>query len=177
MARNIEIKARIADLAPARAVALGLGAQAAGMLEQVDRYYTLDGDTRLKLRTFGDGRAEMIRYRRPEAGGVRTSDYEVTPVRDEATRSCVVPKTKPLVVVRKRRELLLLDNVRVHLDTVDGLGTFLELEAVVDPAHDDAHCARQVASIMSALGLGERDLIRASYADLLSAGADVTTKG
>ena len=65
--------------------------------------------------------------------------------------------------------MLLIDNVRVHLDQVDGLGTFLELEAVVDAAHDDAACRAQVDRIMQALGLGDADLIRASYAELLNA--------
>ena len=81
-----------------------------------------------------------------------------------------MPKGTPLVVVRKRREILLWDNVRIHLDEVDGLGTFLELEAVVDERHDEATCHAQVARLMPALGLAESDLIAASYADLLECG-------
>ncbi len=167
MARNLEIKARIADLSAARLVVERLGARDAHTVDQVDQYYQLDGDTRVKLRTFGDGHAELIHYRRPEVGGVRTSDYEVTPVRDEATRTRLVPKSRPVVVVRKRREVHMLDNVRIHLDTVEILGTFLELEAVVDATHDEAECARQIDAIAAALGLGDADLIRASYADLV----------
>jgi len=167
MARNVEIKARIADIGAARALVHDLGARHAGTVDQVDRYYRVDGGERVKLRTFGDGRAELIHYRRAETGGVRTSDYEVTPVRDEAARTCLVPKTAPLVVVRKRREVHLLDNVRVHLDAVDGLGTFIELEAVVDSGHDEAACRRQVDQLISALDLRDSDLIRGSYADLL----------
>jgi len=165
MARNIEIKARLADLDAARAVVVGLGAIAHAVEQQTDRYYALDGGRRLKLRTVAGGRAELIDYARPEASGVRASDYTVTPVRD-GDGSCAVPRGAPLVVVRKRREVLLIDNVRVHLDAVESLGTFLELEAVVDAAHDDAVCRAQVARLMRALGLGEADLIRASYAEL-----------
>src|SRR5882724_6639263 len=130
--RNLEIKVRVADLAPARATAARLGARPAGVEVQVDRYYELEGESRLKLRTVPGRSAELIRYRRPESDAVRTSDYEVTPVRDAQARRCLVPKTRPIVTVRKRREVLLLDNVRIHLDEVDGLGRFLELEAVVD---------------------------------------------
>lgn len=167
MPRNIETKALVEDLAAVRAAAIAIGARPSSIEEQVDRYYELDGARRVKLRTVAGGRAEMIHYRRPERDGVRASDYEVTPVRDGDAGACLVPKTSPLVVVRKRREVLLLDNVRVHLDEVDGLGTFLELEAVVDGAHDERRCQAQVADILCHLGVGSGDLIRASYSDLL----------
>ena len=167
MPRNIEIKARLADLAAARATALRLGAAPLAVEQQTDRYYTLAADHRVKLRSIAGGRAELIEYRRAEATGVRASDYTVTPVHDEAAGLCLVPKGTPLVIVRKRREVLLWDNVRIHLDQVDGLGTFLELEAVVDAAHDDAACRAQIAALMWALALRDADLVRASYAELL----------
>ena len=168
MARNIEIKARVADLEAARAIVLRLGAVPHADEQQTDRYYALDGARRVKLRSIAGGRAELIEYHRAEAAGVRASDYTVTPVRDEAAGLCLVPKRRPLVVVRKRRQVLLWDNVRIHLDRVDGLGTFLELEAVVDDGHDDVRCRAQVATLMNALALRDADLIRASYAELLS---------
>ena len=127
------------DLAAARTAALGGRRAAARGGGQTDRYYALEGGRRVKLRTIAGGRAEMIEYRRAEASGVRASDYTVRPVRDAAA---VRPGSAgpPLVVVRKRREMLLWDNVRIHLDGVDRLGTFLELGAVVDEAHDEACC-------------------------------------
>jgi adenylate cyclase, class 2 len=167
MARNIEIKARCGDLAAARAVALGLGARPYAVEVQTDRYYTVDGAHRVKLRSIAGGRAELVEYRRSEASGVRASDYTVTPVRDEAAGLCLVPKGRPRVVVRKTREILLWDNVRVHLDTVDGLGSFLELEAVLDDRHGEAVCRAQVETMLAALRLSDDDLIRASYAELL----------
>jgi adenylate cyclase class 2 len=169
VARNVETKARVADLDGARRVAERLGARFAWVDEQVDRYYEIDGDRRVKLRTCGRAPAELIRYARPESSGVRTSVYEVLPVRDAEAQACLVPKAPPLVVVRKRRELWLLDNVRIHLDDVDGLGTFLELEAVVDAAHDEAVCRAQADRLLAALGIAETDCVRASYSDLLRA--------
>jgi predicted adenylyl cyclase CyaB len=169
MPRNVEIKVRLADLAAARAAVARLGARLDGTDTQVDRYYTLDGGRRVKLRTFGRGGAELITYDRPEVAGVRTSAYEITPVRDDAAGVCLVPKGEPLVVVRKRREVHLLDNVRIHLDSVDGLGTFLELEAVVDAAHEERACARQIDEICRALGVDPASALRASYAELLRA--------
>ena len=76
---------------------------------------------------------------------------------------------EPIVIVSKRREVFWIENVRVHLDSVDGLGDFLELEAVVDEQHDEATCRRQVDDLLVDLGIGPGDLIRASYSDLLLA--------
>lgn len=167
MPRNIEVKVALADAAPARAAALALGARSQGVEVQTDRYYELAGGRRVKLRTRQGGGAELIRYERPETDGVRASDYTITPVRDAEAGACLVPKGDAVAVVRKRREVLLLDNVRIHLDDVDGLGTFLELEAVVDPAHDDATCHVQVATLLDRLGLAGAEPIRASYGELV----------
>jgi adenylate cyclase class 2 len=166
--RNIEIKVRVDDLDVARARVVALGARYLACEKQVDRYYQLDADQRIKLRTIDGRSAHLIRYHRPETSGVRTSDYELTPVRDVAGGACLVPNGKPLVVVSKQREVLLLDNVRIHLDHVDALGTFLELEAVVDDAHDAVLCRQQIDVLINALGVSDGDLIRASYAELLS---------
>jgi len=169
VARNVEVKARLDGLADARRVAERLGARLTWVDEQVDRYYQVGEGGRVKLRTCGRAPAELIRYARPETAGVRASEYEVLPVRDPEAHACLVPKTPPVVVVRKMRELWLLDNVRIHLDTVDGLGTFLELEAVVDTLHDEARCHAQVHALLPEFGLAERDCVRASYSDLLRA--------
>lgn len=166
MPRNIEMKARLVDLEAARAIVLRLGARPFAIEEQTDRYYELEGARRVKLRTVPGKPAEMIHYHRDEGSGVRASDYEVTKVRDEENAACLVPKGEPLVTVRKRREVLLIGNVRIHLDEVEGLGTFLELEAVVDASHDDARCRAQVDEILAALEIGKSELIRASYSDL-----------
>lgn len=167
MARNVEVKARLADLDAARATAERHGARFAWRDRQVDRYYELAGGRRVKLRTCGRRPAELIRYDRPETSGVRPSEYEISPVRDAEAAACLVPKTPPLVTVSKEREVWLADNVRIHLDRVDGLGTFLELEAVVDAAHDEAACTAQVHALLAALGVAEADCVRASYGDLL----------
>jgi predicted adenylyl cyclase CyaB len=169
MARNVEVKARLSGLDAARGTAAALGARFAWIDEQVDRYYQVGEHGRVKLRTCGRAPAELIRYTRPETAGVRASEYEVLPVRDTAAQACLVPKTPPVVVVRKCRELWLLDNVRIHLDTVDGLGTFLELEAVVDATHDEVRCREQVGRMLPAFGVGDADCLRASYSDLLRA--------
>lgn len=167
MAQNVEIKVAVADLAAMRAAVQRIGAQWRETQEQVDRYYVVAGAERVKLRTINGAAAQLIRYARPETAAARTSTYTVTPVRDERAGRCLVPHGPPLVIVRKRRDIWLRENVRFHLDTVEGLSTFLELEAVVDGAHDAATCRAQVDAIVAALHLDPATFIRASYADLL----------
>jgi predicted adenylyl cyclase CyaB len=166
MARNLEFKVRVPDLDTVRRRLRPIGARHVVTEEQIDRYYEVDGGRRLKLRTRAGGRAELIRYDRPETSDVRTSDYEVTAVRDTEAKACLVPKGTPRVVVRKLREVHVVHNVRIHLDRVEGLGDFLELEAVVEGIHDEAACRLQIEEITRALGLRLEDCLRASYADL-----------
>jgi predicted adenylyl cyclase CyaB len=167
MARNVEVKVRLSDLIDVRVRIAALGARYSVTEEQVDRYFELDSGRRVKLRSIAGAAAQLIHYDRPETSGMRVSTYEITAVRDDDAGVCLVPKGEPLVVVRKQREVHLLDNVRVHLDRVDGLGSFLELEAVVDAQHDESRCRAQVERITRALWLRDADFIRASYADLL----------
>jgi adenylate cyclase class IV len=167
--RNVEAKARLRDLDAARRQVRACGAVFVWADEQVDRYYELEGGRRTKLRTCTRAPAELIRYDRPETAGVRTSEYDVSPVGDPVAGACLIPGATPLVTVRKRRELWLLDDVRIHLDRVDGLGTFLELEAVVDATHDERACEAAVRRLLAVFGVDEADCVRASYSDLLRA--------
>jgi predicted adenylyl cyclase CyaB len=169
MSQDVEIKVAIPDLVGLRAAIARIGARWSEVQDQVDRYYVVAGAERVKLRTINGQAAQMIRYARPETAAARTSTYEVTPVRDDDAGQCVVPKGPPVVTVRKRREIWLRDNVRFHLDRVEGLSTFLELEAVLDAMHDETACRAQVDEIVAALALDPATFIRASYADLLTA--------
>ncbi len=138
-------------------------------MQQTDRYFEVSEYRRVKLRTIkaaDAARSELIEYERPETEGIRVSRYRITPVRSE-DGACAVPKGPPIVVVEKSREVLLWDNVRIHLDTVSSLGNYLELEAVIDEAHDETTCRRQVDLLLSALSIDADDLVKASYADLV----------
>jgi predicted adenylyl cyclase CyaB len=169
--RNIEVKARLADPQAARAVAAARATRTPWTEEQTDVYFRVDasGEERVKLRTSSRHGAQLIRYRRPEASGVRTSDYSLSPLAPAEVALTAVSLGAPILTVTKTREVFLVDNVRVHLDRVEGLGDFLELEAMVDPDHDDARCRVQVDELLQALGVSELDLVRASYSDLLAA--------
>lgn len=167
MPRNIELKARCPDPAAAAGCALAMGARDAGVLLQVDTYFHVKSG-RLKLRVIDGQRAELILYSRPNAAEIRASDYHIAQVPDPAgARALLGRSLGVLVEVRKRRRLLLWENVRIHLDDVEGLGSFLELEAVVGDAGDETVSRERAERLRDVLGVADAELIESSYSDLL----------
>jgi homotetrameric cytidine deaminase len=165
--RNIEIKAR--DRNPARTLelALQLGAADEGDLQQRDTYFDR-ARGRLKLREQEPGEDELIEYRRADEAGARASSYRRVWVSSAPDlREALDAALGTLVVVTKRRRLLLSDNVRIHLDEVEGLGSFIELEAVAGPGSDLAAEQAQVAELRGRLDIGDDALVGESYSDLL----------
>jgi homotetrameric cytidine deaminase len=168
--RNVEVKARDADPAATLERALALGAADEGILRQRDTYFVVPRG-RLKLREQEPGVAQLISYERPDEPAARTSDYHLIDVASpDDVRSALDRALGILAVVEKRRRLLLWEGVRIHLDDVDGLGAFVELEAVAAPGSDLSAEREKVARLTSELELG--DPIAGSYADLLAAMAD-----
>ncbi|MEA2249973.1 MAG: cytidine deaminase [Solirubrobacteraceae bacterium] len=166
--RNVEVKAR--DAEPGRTLerALALGASDEGVLRQRDTYFG-DARGRLKLREQDgpDGReAWLIAYARPDGATARISEYRLAPVGDpDALREALDAALGTVVVVEKRRHLLLFEDVRIHLDDVEGLGAFVELEGVAPPESDLTREHELVATLSEELALGER--VAGSYSDLL----------
>ncbi|MGH0029817.1 MAG: class IV adenylate cyclase [Myxococcota bacterium] len=166
---NIEIKARCADPSAARAVAERLATRHLGVDQQTDTYFTVPRG-RLKLRESSLSGGQLIPYLRPDRPGPRRSDYQVLPVPDPAQLKRTLGEMLGVhKVVKKAREIFLVDNVRIHLDRVEGLGTFLELEAVFDgAASSEAEELRKVDALMVELGVGANDLIEGSYEGMVS---------
>ena len=108
---------------------------------------------------------------RPDQVAARTSQFHVVPVpRPAAILDTLDAGLGVQVVVRKVRRLFLLDNVRIHLDEVDGLGNFLEFEAVLAPGQDEADGYAQLETLQSEFGITTEAIIGTSYSDLLTAG-------
>jgi homotetrameric cytidine deaminase len=166
--RNVELKARDADPEATLRRALELGASDEGVLRQRDTYFGR-ARGRLKLREQEGGRdriAQLIAYQRPDDAQARTSAYRIAEVADpDALREALDSALGTRVVVDKRRHLLLYENVRIHLDDVDGLGSFVELEGVAAPDSDLARENDLVERLRAQLHLGEP--VPVSYSDLL----------
>jgi homotetrameric cytidine deaminase len=162
--RNVEVKARDADPGATLRRALALGASDEGVLHQRDTYFAR-ARGRLKLREQEPGGAQLIAYVREDATHARTSAYRIAPASDpEALREALDAALGTVVVVDKRRRLLLWEGVRIHLDDVDGLGSFVELEAVAAPDSNLRGEHELVARLREELELGEA--VAVSYADL-----------
>ena len=163
--RNVELKAHDPDPHRSLATARTLGAEDKGVLRQRDTYFrTREG--RLKLREEEPGGAVLIQYDRPDGAAARESRYRLTRVADpDALRASLDAALGTLVVVDKQRHLLLHDGVRIHLDTVAGLGSFVELEGVAPPDSDLSAEHEKVARLREALGIEE--ILSVSYSDQL----------
>lgn len=167
--RNIEIKARVADLADLEARAADLAFRGPVDIAQDDTFFACSSG-RLKLRELAADRGELIHYDRPDQGGPKLSRYVIAPTSDPAAlrealaRACGVTGR-----VRKQRRLYLAGRTRIHLDRVEGLGNFLELEVVLAADDDLAGGEAEARRIMDALGVAEADLVEGAYVDLIAA--------
>ena len=164
--RNLEFKARLADPGAALAAARQLGADLWGDLRQTDTYFAV-ARGRLKLRETVGFQAELIFYERDEVSEARPSDYSVVAFKDAGDlREALSRALGVVAVVRKRRTLLLLDTTRIHLDNVEGLGSFIEIEVPVSGEGQSA--AERLTALIASLGLTWDDCIRQSYADMVA---------
>jgi adenylate cyclase, class 2 len=168
---NIELKARIPSRSAAIETARRLGAADQGEEKQVDTYFSA-GRERLKLRETTTGAHVLIRYSRPDHPGVRKSQYRLLPVSDPSSLKAILTKQWGIkAVVTKLRHVFLWEGrVRIHLDRVEGLGEFLEFEAVLDPAnagYDDAAATLDVARLAHDFGVEDAQRIASSYGTLV----------
>lgn len=165
--RNIEMKYRCKNLEPVAALAQSLGADDCGTFRQHDTFFQVDGG-RLKLRKRSGAPGELIAYRRTDSKEAAPSQWSVFKTDDpDSLHEVLTQSLGASTVVEKERHLLLLDHTRIHLDTVDGLGTFVELETIVTDELVEADAFDEIKRIASDLGLSVKDSVRDSYADLL----------
>ena len=168
--RNIEFKARDPDPGATLDRCRSIGAEDHGELRQVDTYFAAR-DGRLKLRDEEPGGAHLIAYQRADDPVARESRYRIAPVADAAAaREALGAALGITVEVRKRRRLFLHDGVRIHLDHVEGLGDFVELEGVAAADSDLTAERSTVERLKRDLGVADEAIVAQGYADLLSGG-------
>jgi homotetrameric cytidine deaminase len=173
--RNVELKARDRDPDATLRAALAHGAADHGVLHQRDVYFAAP-EGRLKLRIQDDG-AQLISYARADAAAARLSSYRLVDVPDPDALIAALDASLGITVeVVKRRRLLLWEGVRIHLDDVDGLGGWVELEAVAPPDSDLSAEHAKVAELRAVLGMDDDQVVAEGYAAMLLAGGGATTQ-
>jgi len=169
MARNIEIKARVADMAALVARAAAIADSGPVEIPQDDTFFRCD-DGRLKLRVFEDGRGELIFYRRPDADGPKVSFYVLSPTASPDTlREALTLSNGQEGRVVKHRTLFLVGRTRVHLDRVQGLGDYMELEVALADDETPEAGVREAHALMAQLRVPAEALVTGAYHDLLRA--------
>jgi len=167
MPRNIEIKARIHDFDEIRRRAEALSDTPCETILQEDIFFNV-ATGRLKLRIFNPASAQLIYYNRPDTAGPKRSEYFITPSSDPEGLKNVLARAYGIRgLVKKTRSLYLIGQTRLHLDEVEGLGHFLELEVVLRPEQNDAEGQSIAEELLQKLGVQSSDLLAEAYMDLL----------
>lgn len=166
---NIEIKARCPEPDKVRYALRDEGAEFKGTDNQVDTYFKVPKG-RLKLRE-GNIESNLIQYNRPDNEGPKKSEFTVFTVPPGPNlRGVLINSLEILAVVDKQREIYFIDNVKFHIDQVQGLGSFVEIEAI--DINDDIGSERLMAQCqhyIKRLGIQEADFISQSYSDMVLA--------
>jgi predicted adenylyl cyclase CyaB len=167
MPRNIEIKARIDNVDSILPRVAQVADSGPIPITQDDTFFRCETG-RLKLRTFPDGSGELIFYRRPDAGSPKESFYVRVPVPDpESLRDALTLAYGQAGRVRKERTLYHAGRTRIHLDRVEGLGHFLELEVVLSEDEPADAGILEAKGLMDRLGIAASQLIPGAYIDLV----------
>ena len=168
MARNIEIKARISQVSDLLGPAAARADQGPTEILQDDTFFACRAG-RLKLRAFSNSAGELIFYQRSNESGPKESFYVRTPTATpDSLRETLTLAYGAVGRVRKHRTLFLIGRTRVHLDVVEDLGHFLELEVVLRDAEPLESGVREAQQLMQQLGVAPSQLIDEAYVDLLA---------
>lgn len=164
MGKNFELKCKLNDIASFKRRNTCLSEFDRTIEEQVDIYYKVKTG-RLKLRIINNTIGNLIFYERNESTNIRISKYIISKTIDFVElREILNKQFRVLVTVIKQRQIFLKDNIRIHLDTVKGLGKFLEIEIIYS---NFQKARKQMEEIIFLLNLNENNFINVSYSDLL----------
>ncbi|XP_028305982.1 uncharacterized protein LOC114465273 isoform X2 [Gouania willdenowi] len=159
MPSNVEIKATIKDVTQFAQKAAELSQSQGTVIRQLDTFFNCNSG-RLKLRDFMDGSGQLIYYVRPDTEGPKLSQYSISPTNEPQSLQTVLSDALGVKgQVKKERRLFLIGQTRVHLDEVDGLGHYMELEVVMR--------AEQSVEEGQQLGVSKDSLVEGAYVDLL----------
>lgn len=164
---NIEIKAKCSNHERIRELLASRNADFKGIDHQIDTYFKVNHG-RLKLRE-GTIENSLIYYERENKEGPKQSDiilYQSAP--GSSLKSALIKSNGILIVVDKKREIYFIDNIKFHIDDVQDLGTFVEIEAIDEIGNiGKEKLLEQCTEYLKLFNVAEADLIAVSYSDLL----------
>ena len=168
MLRNVEIKAILKDRDAVLAAVANKSDGPPETIVQHDFFFRCSKG-RLKLRVFEPGRGELIRYERDDVAAARSSHYQIACTSDPEVLLDILTETLGGVgEVRKTRILYRIGQTRVHVDRVEGLGDFLELEVVLRHEQSEDEGQWIAEKLLAELGIERSQLVAEAYVDLLS---------
>ncbi|CAG9574905.1 unnamed protein product [Danaus chrysippus] len=170
--RNVEIKAVVHDMEKICKIAEELSGGPPEIIHQDDTFYKTNNG-RLKMRIYADKSATLVRYSRSDVSGPKLSDYDLLEFSnnetetikqlDDILRKCMGARGR----VVKERKLYMVGQTRVHIDKVEDLGDFMEIEVVLCPEQTLEEGQDIAKDIQTKLGVRDEDLIQCAYVDLL----------
>lgn len=165
MAQNIETKAKINSISAYEQKILDLGGKYIEILTQEDTYFNIGTDKRLKLRNINDEKFVLISYERPNTNAVKKSEWRSVKFDEKEKILDLLTFTFGIkIIVKKKRKVYTFQNTEIHLDKIENLGEYIELETKVINQDDseDEH-----KDLIKDIGIDENDFINLSYSDLL----------
>ncbi len=164
---NVEMKAKCHQPDKIHEYLRSKGAIDKGVDHQIDRYFDVERG-RLKLRS-GNIENSLIYYERENLEGPKSSLIELYKTMDPKSLSEVLDKVLPLkVVVDKKRHIYFIENVKFHVDEVEQLGSFVEIEAIDEDGIIGLEKLNQQCSYyLKELEIKDADLINVSYSDMI----------
>ena len=177
-ARNIEIKARVNEsmfeicnkIQSIREELYPSQECVKSVIFQEDYFFKTKPNSRLKLRIITkEKRGELIYYERPNCTGPKESVYSIYPTKEFDSLLDVMTKANGLIgIVKKKRILYHLGQTRIHLDTVEGLGDFIELEVELTKTQTVEEGTKIAEKLMESLNIDKKNLIDVAYIDLIN---------
>lgn len=179
MSQNIEIKAFVHDMRDLRERVARLNAEYRGEITQHDTFFRVPVG-RLKVRRFKNGEREIIYYIRNSCVGPKKSKYYRLKIGSSLYFALkpfarVWPKKGNVI---KSRELFILGDTRIHLDSVEGLGNYLEFEVMIDSDNSSANDYGKAKAnlLLKSLCIPRESLLEDAYIDIIRRGTEPSEK-
>ena len=167
MNRNIELKAKATNFAKQKEIARKMSDSAQETLIQEDTFF-IAKNGRLKLRKFSEHSGELIFYKRANLNEAKTSQYKIVATDSpDLLKETLSMALSVRGIVKKTRYLFISGQTRIHLDSVENLGEYIEFEYVLKDGESKEVGKKTLKELQDKLLIKTDDLVSHAYIDLL----------